>query len=84
MKLTKWRDMSCLHTRTGYRIRCQAMWGWIRTIGGGGIVHGRDELWNEVAICVGEQAEGTTLKGALTLRAMDTLLLQAMRRRKHH
>ena len=51
---------------------------------GGGIVHGRDELWNEVAICVGEQAEGTTLKGALTLRAVDTRLLQTMRRWKHH
>ena len=84
MNLTKERNMSCLHTRSGYRNRCQTLRGLIRVFGGGGIVHGRDGLWNEVAICVGEQAEGTTLKGVLTLQAVDTRLMQPMRRNKHH
>ena len=38
---------------------------WIRFIGGGGIVTGSDELWNEVVICDGKQAEGTTPRGVL-------------------
>ena len=64
-----------MYTRCDLGKRCKTLRGWMRVIGGGGRFAGRVVLWNEDTICVGEQAEGTTLREVVMLQAANKRLL---------
>ena len=42
----------------------QTLRRWIRVTGGGGIFPGRNGLWIEIAICVGETSRRDNIKGS--------------------